>query len=121
MSKLKKAIERAGKRESTPMGFTRVEQTKRRAMLLAVGASNEKDVATGVTAGADAIPTPGSDDQSVDNCNNGNAAAEVRINGCTLAIQLGNFDEANLGILYGNRGAAYLDQGDNEQAISDAN
>ncbi len=62
MSKLKKAIERAGRRESTPFGFARVEQKKRRAMILAVTASTGKESSSAVSAGVDAVLLAGSID-----------------------------------------------------------
>ncbi|MEZ4493555.1 MAG: hypothetical protein R3C29_09635 [Dehalococcoidia bacterium] len=55
MSKLKKAIERAGKRESSPMGFRRVEQEKRRAMLLGLVANDEKEASKAAKLGIDVV------------------------------------------------------------------
>jgi hypothetical protein len=55
LSKLKKAIERAGKRDSTPLGFTRVEQEKRRAMLLCVQANSDGDASKARDAGVDVV------------------------------------------------------------------
>ncbi len=62
MSKLKKAMERAGKRENTPLGFARMEQAKRRAMILAVNAGSNKEASNAVAAGVDAVLLTGSVD-----------------------------------------------------------
>jgi len=55
MSNLKKAIERAGRREGGQLGFAQVSQAKRRAMLLAIAADDASAAEAAAEGGADIV------------------------------------------------------------------